>query len=258
MWCCWRAHSAPARPSLRAALCEVRVAPCRAASEPRHHFAPCFAAAGVCRDETLEVTSPTFLLDNTYERRSTETAAAGVAVPVLICHHLDLYRLSEEDADAGVGGPMDRLGLRDAFARDVSIVEWPSRLGAATPEQHLLVRLSLAPAVRPPTQEAAAALFSRLSGTAINGAVPAGPATAVDAHSGAEPGAGEDVDDDDVRTVVLYPRGPRYEAWVRDVADDIRRHLAALQSSSQGAQTASAGVGATLHHGALGLAPDRQ
>ncbi|TMW65084.1 hypothetical protein Poli38472_009251 [Pythium oligandrum] len=63
------------------------------------------------RDTALQVTSPTYLLVNTYE-----------AVDSVI-HHVDLYRLEKvSDVDAMA------LGLTDAFANGISLVEWPQRL----------------------------------------------------------------------------------------------------------------------------------
>ncbi|CAK4134663.1 unnamed protein product [Aphanomyces euteiches] len=78
----------------------------------------CFARGFVrawCQDEQLDVTSPTYLLINTYEppvdtKRST-------------LYHLDLYRLESVTATDA-----QALGLEDVFSTGTSIVEWPDRL----------------------------------------------------------------------------------------------------------------------------------
>jgi tRNA threonylcarbamoyladenosine biosynthesis protein TsaE len=49
--------------------------------------------------------------------------------------HLDLYRLNAP-ADAF------ELGIEDAFADGISLIEWPDRLGALLPDDWLEVRLS--------------------------------------------------------------------------------------------------------------------
>jgi len=67
-----------------------------------------------------DVPSPTFTLVQAYD------SPAG---PI---HHIDLYRLS---------GPAEteELGLDDAFAKGVSLIEWPDRLGGMLPSRRLLV-----------------------------------------------------------------------------------------------------------------------
>lgn len=73
---------------------------------------------------TGEVPSPTFTLVETYE------AATGPAV-----WHFDLYRLdSPEDAY--------ELGIEDAFAEGIALIEWPERLGRLMPREHLGVALA--------------------------------------------------------------------------------------------------------------------
>lgn len=69
-----------------------------------------------------DVPSPTFTLVQTYER-------GGLDV-----WHFDLYRLEDPD-DAF------ELGIEDAFADAVSLIEWPERLGAYLPKGHLRVTL---------------------------------------------------------------------------------------------------------------------
>ena len=74
-----------------------------------------------------EVPSPTFTLVQTYDRRP---------APVW---HFDLYRIEHRDE-------VMELGLEEALAGAISLIEWPERLGPALPEPHLEVALSYAPA----------------------------------------------------------------------------------------------------------------
>lgn len=74
--------------------------------------------------ETEEVPSPTFTLLQTYDRDDT---------PV---HHFDLYRI--EDAEECI-----ELGIEDAFADGISLIEWPDRLGTLLPRERLDVTISL-------------------------------------------------------------------------------------------------------------------
>ncbi len=79
-----------------------------------------------------EVPSPTFTLVETY---------AFAAAPVV--WHFDLYRLrAPEEAY--------ELGIEEAFIDGISLIEWPERLGALLPPEHLGVALSpgRAPAAR--------------------------------------------------------------------------------------------------------------
>ena len=66
--------------------------------------------------------SPTFTLVQTYD------------FPGLSVWHFDLYRLkSPEDAY--------ELGIEDAFASAVSLIEWPERLGPLLPAERLDIAL---------------------------------------------------------------------------------------------------------------------
>lgn len=70
-----------------------------------------------------EVPSPTFTLVQTYRRGELEV------------WHFDLYRLeSPEEAW--------ELGLEEALAEGVTLIEWPERLGGALPADRLELRLS--------------------------------------------------------------------------------------------------------------------
>ncbi len=72
-----------------------------------------------------EVPSPTFTLAQSYE------------LPGGLLWHFDLYRLAQ---------PRDawELGIEDAFAEAISLVEWPERLGALLPADRLEIALDFA------------------------------------------------------------------------------------------------------------------
>lgn len=76
-------------------------------------------------DDGEEVPSPTFTLVQTYES------------PVGTIWHFDLYRLSRP-AEAY------ELGIEDAFAGGIAIIEWPDRLQGLLPSQRLDIALSFA------------------------------------------------------------------------------------------------------------------
>lgn len=69
-----------------------------------------------------EVPSPTFTLVQVYD------------FPGLAVWHFDLYRLRQPEEAY-------ELGIEEAFAAAVSLVEWPERLGALLPRERLDVRL---------------------------------------------------------------------------------------------------------------------
>ena len=73
--------------------------------------------------EEEETPSPTFTLCQPY------------ATEDIMIWHFDLYRLEHPEEAL-------ELGLEDAFAEGVSLIEWSSRLGALLPKKRLLVTLT--------------------------------------------------------------------------------------------------------------------
>ncbi|MGL6210043.1 MAG: tRNA (adenosine(37)-N6)-threonylcarbamoyltransferase complex ATPase subunit type 1 TsaE [Paracoccaceae bacterium] len=106
-------------PLLRAGDCVLLAGPIGAG---KSHFARTVIQARLGRNE--DVPSPTFTLVQVYE-------AQGVDI-----WHADLYRLSNPDE-------VIELGLVDAFATAISLVEWPDRLGRLAPEDALRLTLSV-------------------------------------------------------------------------------------------------------------------
>lgn len=83
-----------------------------------------------------EVPSPTFTLVQTY-------GLGAVSV-----WHFDLYRLARPEDVA-------ELGLDEALAEGVSLIEWPERLGAQLPRDRLDIALSYAGPGKPGARVAA-------------------------------------------------------------------------------------------------------
>ncbi len=112
-------------------------------------FARFFIAARGAREE---VPSPTFNLVQTYDLT---TAAIW---------HFDLYRV-ESPAE------LRELGLEDAFAEGISLVEWPERLGPLMPADNLELRLVMdnGPEARHARLEAHGSWCARLDAAAGDG-----------------------------------------------------------------------------------------
>ena len=69
-----------------------------------------------------EVPSPTFTLLQVYD------------TPKFPVYHFDMYRLkSPEEAY--------EIGIEDAFAEGVSLIEWPEKIGKLLPKKHITVTI---------------------------------------------------------------------------------------------------------------------
>lgn len=88
------------------------------------HFARALIQARLAAEgRAEEVPSPTFTLVQTYD-------VAGAEI-----WHADLYRLTDP-AEA------EELGLAEAFAEAIVLIEWPDRLGSLRPDRALTVTLT--------------------------------------------------------------------------------------------------------------------
>lgn len=87
----------------------------------KSHLARAFIRARLGRFE--DVPSPSFTLVQTYQAEDAEI------------WHADLYRLSHPDE-------VLELGLDDAFATAICLVEWPDRLGHLAPTHAIKLSLS--------------------------------------------------------------------------------------------------------------------
>ena len=98
-------------------------------------------------DPALEVPSPTFTLVQTYD------------LPDGPVWHFDLYRLKQAEEAW-------ELGIEDAFAEAISLIEWPERLGGLLPAEHLEVALDAAnePSARSARLTATATWRDRIAG----------------------------------------------------------------------------------------------
>jgi tRNA threonylcarbamoyladenosine biosynthesis protein TsaE len=91
--------------------------------------------------DSAEVPSPTFMLVEVYDGDS--------AIPVW---HFDLYRIESPDE-------LRELGLEEALAEGVSLIEWPERLGAFLPAERLDLALAMG--------KSAGARIATLSGSGL-------------------------------------------------------------------------------------------
>jgi tRNA threonylcarbamoyl adenosine modification protein YjeE len=82
---------------------------------------------GKFEDDDMIVTSPSYLLDNTYNYGPQEHI-----------HHMDLYRLPVGYPDLGI------LGIPSIFSTAVCIIEWPDRIPSdLLPKSYLDVQISI-------------------------------------------------------------------------------------------------------------------
>lgn len=97
-----------------------------------------------------EVPSPTFTLVQTYEFDG---------FPVW---HFDLYRIDDP-------GEAAELGIEEAFASALSLIEWPERLGPYLPPDHLRIALEYANGGRRAHVTAPASFAARMKPLARHG-----------------------------------------------------------------------------------------
>ena len=88
--------------------------------------APRLAARLAALGRAEDIPSPSYTLVQTYDLDGVEL------------WHADLYRLASP-AEAA------ELGLEEAFATAITVVEWAERLGAALPARRLMLALELVP-----------------------------------------------------------------------------------------------------------------
>ena len=87
----------------------------------------------LCKDESIEVPSPTFTLLQQYQYDKG------------IIWHFDLYRLSDPSE-------IYEIGWEETLENGIVLVEWPERLGALLPKNHIEVTLSKPPQTPPDTR----------------------------------------------------------------------------------------------------------
>ena len=112
-------------------------------------------------DPGEEVPSPTFSLVQIYEAQIYEAQLdEAEAAPVW---HFDLYRLDAAEEAW-------ELGIEEAFAGGISLIEWPERLGPLLPHHRLDIAFEFGeePQARRAVCTAAAAWQMRLAGIAAD------------------------------------------------------------------------------------------
>ena len=84
-----------------------------------------------------EVPSPTFTLVQTYPVPGCKTQAPEHDRSALAVWHFDLFR---------IGAPQEvyELGIEDAFAEGISLIEWPEKMASLLPEDYLELHLEYA------------------------------------------------------------------------------------------------------------------
>ena len=97
-----------------------------------------------------EVPSPTFTLVQSYP------VNAGTV------YHFDLYRIEAAEE-------IYELGVEDAFADGISLVEWPDRLGPLMPEDRLDIAFDIMPTGRRARLTAHGAWVDRLKAAQLDG-----------------------------------------------------------------------------------------
>lgn len=96
------------------------------------------------QQSSLRITSPTYLLSNTYEYRDDDNYNEGDGTsqgPIREIHHMDLYRLSGKSPR-----DFDPLKLSYVFSNCISLIEWPSRLQAfpeLLPPEETMLKIDL-------------------------------------------------------------------------------------------------------------------
>jgi tRNA threonylcarbamoyladenosine biosynthesis protein TsaE len=76
-------------------------------------------------DDDMRVTSPSYLLDNTYQYDEDK-----------YIHHIDLYRLP-------TGCDLSILGIPDIYRNSLCIIEWPQRMGTNLPAEYLDIDIKI-------------------------------------------------------------------------------------------------------------------
>lgn len=80
-------------------------------------------------DDSLDVTSPTYCLDNTYPPQRRQ-GGLGAMHEIPTIHHMDLWRLQSASTRSFVD-------FDTVFRDQISLIEWPERLGELLPTERL-------------------------------------------------------------------------------------------------------------------------